>query len=234
MHKRFSQMTGWTLSVVALVSLIGCVNPPKRSSAVRPSPAQTPGDSGGAVPEFPPPTGPRTGSDGTNGGGGPGPGAVGAGITVEYWLNPTSSNNCLTVQVSGESPMSAPCTGSVTPEQQWISRDYGSVSGANFSTKVTVETTQSNGTKLTTDSENLGSNGWRMRCASVPTNTAGVFESVLCYEDGDEATLRAGGDSPRYDSSDLYVRVRGPQLSRFGKVECTSGASINMNLCVAN
>jgi len=141
MHKRFWRFTGWTISVVALTSFLGCVNPPKRSSAVRPSPTQTPGDSGGTVPEFPPPTGPRTGSDGTNGGGGgeSGPGAVESGITVEYWLNPTSSNNCLTVQVSGESPISAPCTGSVTPEQQWVSREYGAVSGANFSAKVTVE-----------------------------------------------------------------------------------------------
>jgi hypothetical protein len=235
MAKRFKGLTGWVVFVGVGFGIYGCVNPPKRSSAVRPNPIQTPQDSGGGAPEFPPPTGPRTGSDGTDGqAGGGGSPTAGGGVVVEYWLNPTRSNNCLTIQVSGEGPISAPCTGSVTPDQQWISREYRAVSGTSFAAQVTVDTTDLNGNKFVVNTENPGDNSWRLRCASAPTNAAGVFESVLCYEDGDEATLRIGGDSPRFDSSDAYVRVRGPQLSNFGKVSCSSVASIDMKTCSGN
>jgi len=236
MLKRLKRLAGWVVSTGVAIGLFGCVNPPKRSSAVRPSATQAPNDSGGGgVPEFPPPTGPRTGSEDTSGqvGGGAAP-VTGDGVFVEYWLNPTRSNNCLTIQVAGESAISAPCTGSVTPDQQWTTREYKAAAGGTFSAQVSIDTTDFNGAKFVVSTDDPGDKSWRLRCASAPTNVAGVFESVLCYEDGDEATLRAGGDSPRFDSSDIFVRVRGPQLSSFGKVECSNVASINMNSCSGN
>jgi hypothetical protein len=236
MLKRFKRVAEWIVFAGVAGGLVGCVNPPKRSSAVRPGATKTPNDSGGGVPEFPPPSGPRTGSEDTSGQGDrpSAPVAGAGGVVVEYWLNPTKSNNCLTIQVTGESPINAPCTGSVTPDQQWVSREYRSGTGAAFAAQVTIDTTDLNGAKFVVSSDNPGSSGWRLRCASAPTNVSGVYESVLCYEDGDEATLRAGGDAPRFDSSDLFVRVKGPQLSNFGQVQCSKGAAINMNSCSAN
>lgn len=233
MLKGFRRFAGYAVCSYAVAGLLGCVNPPKRSSAVRPAVTQPPNDSGGDLPEFPPSNGARTGNGDTNGAGnGAAPATGAASVVVEYWLNSTKSNNCLTIQVADESPISAPCTASVTPSPQWVTREYGALGGTPVSSKVTIETTDFNGTKFVVPSENPGSQAWRMRCASAPTATPDVFENVLCYEDGDEATLRGGNDSPQFESSDLNVRIRGPRMSRFGAIECESVTSINMASCM--
>lgn len=232
MRKNVRSVAGFVLAAQVFLTLLGCVNPPKRSSAVRPAATQTPNNSGGPVPEYPPPNESGNGSGDTREAGGSGNAPTkGGGFVVEYWLNPTSANNCLTIQMAGESAISAPCTGSVTPDSQWVSRKYVAQSDAGVAAQVTVETTDRTGAKITVQSDNLGGNAWRMRCASAPAKDGGGFETVLCYEDGDEATLSGAAGAPSFDSSDLFVRVRGPKVASFGQVECQSVSQINMPTC---
>lgn len=232
MRKNVRSVAGFVLAAQVFLTLLGCVNPPKRSSAVRPAATQTPNNSGGPVPEYPPPNGSGPASDDTHGTGAGGGPTTGAGtFEVDYALNPTASNNCLTIQIPGESAISAPCTGSVTPDSQWVSRKYVARSDAGVAAQVTVETTDRTGAKITVQSDNLGGNAWRMRCASAPAKEGGGFETVLCYEDGDEATLSGAAGAPSFDSSDLFVRVRGAKVASFGQVECQSVSQINMPTC---
>ena len=219
------------LMALSMAVLQSCVNPPQRTSGVNPAPAKSPGDT--AVPD----------DSGRQAGGGDVTGDQSSlpptnippvarpadKVKVRYWLNPTANSNCLTIQVAGASPVTAPCTGTTPPQPVFVDNLYPSTGTAPFKLSVKVATTETALPKFESASDNTGTQDWRWRCiASEDVNpndaTKKVSVHTLCYEDGNSA-------AKTFDSSDLFVQVVGPASVDFGDLECSKVTIADMNKC---
>lgn len=210
-------------------SLVGCVNPPERTSGVSPRPVQSPKDGGGELPpvETPP------GGDQKRQGDGDGTqrtlpvaGPTGNVVKVKYWLNKTDNNNCLTIQPVGSASISSKCVSEGATLADWVSQDVPAPASGAFKATIKIDTTDKPSAKtFSSASDNVGDNGWRWRCVKTQDKITKVSVHTVCYEDGNAV-------NKTYESSDLFVQIVGPEsVDLGGGVQCTAATDIDQVKC---
>lgn len=222
--------------LVGVVSFLGCVNPPQRASGVNPNPVKSPPAGGqqelpnDSLQEDPPgrvvPTVKPPGNGEVRTPEPTAPGGSGAvGTQVSYWLNQTSSTNCLSIQIAGvDSQVSSACP--ATAFGTWVDTEIPS-SSQPFKATIKVDTTEKNQNRFNTSSDQLAADtAWRWRCLSKTDPVSKKSVHVVCYEDGDANTL-----SSKFESSDLFIRISGPASVDLGAIKCTQVNDFDMTTC---
>lgn len=214
-------------------SLVGCVNPPERTSGVSPRPVQSPKDGAGEPPpvETPPGGEQRNPADSQRNGDGtpktlPVAGATGNVVKVKYWLNKTDNNNCLTIQPVGGASISSKCVSEGATVADWVSQDVPAPASGAFKATIKIDTTDKPSAKtFSSASDNVGENGWRWRCVKTQDKISKVNVHTVCYEDGNAV-------NKTYESSDLFVQIVGPEsVDLGGGVQCTTATDIDQVKC---
>jgi hypothetical protein len=148
-------------------------------------------------------------------------------VKVSYWLNTTDNSNCLSITVEGDAnPISAPCSGGGRTSPQWVDKTFAGAAGGVFKANLKVETTDKVGTKITSSSDALGDNAWRWRCVSRQDPVTSKMVHTMCYEDGNDQTLKK-----TFESSDLFVQIVGPANIDLGSISCVSAKEVDLVRC---
>ncbi|NBW81900.1 hypothetical protein EBR21_09110 [bacterium] len=206
-----------------VISFIGCVNPPERSSGVTPRVTETPAshpdpvETHTAGSETTPIATVTRGTENQSAGAGK--------IKIKYWLNRTDNSNCLTIQPVGSASISAKCSAEIGETKDWISQEVAAGQGGTLKATIKIDTTEKTTAKtFSSTSENTGDNDWRWRCVKSTDPVSKLTTHTVCYEDGNSA-------AKSFESSDLFVQFVGASSVDLVGVQCASGADVDMVKC---